>query len=341
MIKVIIVDDLKTVRELIKAVIEKDPEIKVVGMASGGKGAIDIIPQLKPDIVLMDLRMPDMDGFQTVRHLMGICPTRVLIVTASYTPKSDLVFKALEAGAVDLINKPPVFKIASDPNIGTILIEKIKTLSKAKITPGPEGAVKRLQTFKFGLGQTGAIDKVVAIAVSTGGPKALSEVIPLLPENLPAGVVVVQHMAKGFIQGLADWLQSMSKIKIRVAKEGDIITKGEALFAPDTCHMIIDKDGKIQFEDSPPVGGVKPAADIVLPSIAKYYGQRTIGVIMTGMGDDGARGMECIKREGGKTIAQNEETCAVFGMPKVAIERGVIDEVIPLDKIAETIIKYL
>ncbi|MBI4651396.1 chemotaxis-specific protein-glutamate methyltransferase CheB [Candidatus Desantisbacteria bacterium] len=329
MIKVIIVDDLKTVRELIKVVIEKDPEIKVVGMANGGKSAIDIIPQLKPDIVLMDLRMPDMDGFQTVRHLMGICPTRILIVTASYTPKSDLVFKALEAGALDLINKPPVYKIASDPNIGKILIEKIKILSKAKITTGIESSIMRLQNFKFGMKQSGACNRVVAIAASTGGP------------NLPAGVVIVQHMSKGFIQGLADWLQSMSKIKIRVAQEGDMIKPGEVLFTPDTCHMIINNKGQIQYEDSPPVGGVKPSADIVLPSIAKYFGKNAIGVIMTGMGDDGARGIECIKKEGGKTIAQNEETCAVFGMPKVAIERGVIDEIVPLDKIAETIIKYL
>lgn len=340
MIKAVIVDDVATVREILKMALESDPEIKVVGMARGGKQAIDIIPGLKPDIVLMDLKMPDMDGFQTVRHIMGFYPVPIVIISSASAKKDDMMFQALECGALDFIPKPSLGDFDTNPNFAKDLVQKIKIYAAANVSRSIKikfETAKILNVSGLGRGKK----KVVAIASSTGGPGALKEIIPLFPADLPVGIVIVQHIVEGFIAGLVDWLQKISKVKIRVANEGDVISPGVVLFSPDTSHIIINENGKIKFEKSPPVGGVRPAADILFPSVAKYYGSSAIGVIMTGMGDDGARGIERIKKEGGSTIAQNEETCAVFGMPKVAISRGVIDKIVPLHMIPETIIKLL
>lgn len=340
MINVLIVDDSATARGLLKMALETDPEIRVIGMVQDGKEAIDIIPKLRPDIVLMDLRMPNMDGFQAVRHIMGYFATRILIVTASFSDRTHLVFRALEAGALDLIEKPMLGLMENNPDSAKELISKVKTLSKVNIAGIERNLGLKLRR-NLRVPNKKSDGKIVAIAVSTGGPRALKEVVPLFPEDLPAGVIIIQHMSRGFISGMADWLQALSRIKIKVAGEGDTINQGEVLFPPDNYHIILDKNGKIRLEDSPPIFGIRPAADILFPTIAKYYGKKVIGVIMTGMGDDGVRGMECIKREGGATIAQDEKSCAVFGMPKVAIERGVIDKIVPLGKITETIIDLL
>ncbi|MDD5773200.1 MAG: chemotaxis-specific protein-glutamate methyltransferase CheB [bacterium] len=336
MIRVVIVDDVATVRELLKIVLEKDPEIRIVGMANGGKQAIDIIPVLKPDIVLMDLRMPDMDGFQTVRHIMGYFPVPILIISSTSTN----MFQVFECGALDFIEKPSLSILENDFIQASILINKVKALSKAKVSSSLNAKFEKERILTY---TKSNIDrkKAVAIASSTGGPGALRKIIPLLPKDFPVGIIIVQHISQGFIGGLVDWLQKLSRIKIRVARENDIITPGEVLFSPDTCHIILDEKGRIKFENSPPVGGVRPSADILFPSVAKYYGSSLVGVIMTGMGDDGARGMEVIKKSGGGTIAQDEDSCVVFGMPKAAIDRKIIDKVVPLHMIPETIIKLL
>ncbi|MEW6086983.1 MAG: chemotaxis-specific protein-glutamate methyltransferase CheB [bacterium] len=340
MIKAVIVDDVATVREILKIALESDPEIKVVGMARGGKQAIDIIPVLKPDIVLMDLKMPDMDGFQTVRHIMDYFPVPIVIISSVSAKRDDMMFQVLECGALDFIPKPSLGDFDTNPNFAKDLVQKIKIFAAANISKKIKvkfGTSKILNLSGIGKNKK----KVVAIASSTGGPGALKEIIPLFPPDLPAGIVIVQHIVEGFVAGLVDWLQKLSRIKIKVANEGDVVAPGIVFFSPDTSHIIIDENGKIKFEKSPPVGGVRPAADILFPSVAKYYGSSAIGVIMTGMGDDGARGIERIKKEGGVTIAQNEETCTVFGMPKAAVERGVIDKIVPLNMIPETIIKLL
>ncbi|MFH1287111.1 MAG: chemotaxis-specific protein-glutamate methyltransferase CheB [bacterium] len=340
MIRVVIVDDSAIVRDLLKMVLENDPEIKVVGTARGGKQAIDIIPDVKPDIVLMDLKMPDMDGFQTVRHIMGYFPVPILVISSVFSKNSDLMFQIFECGALDFIEKPSFAFLENNFSAANELINKVKILAKVKVVSSLIAKSKKRKVLTFTKSNVSG-KKVIAIVSSTGGPGALRKIIPLLPKNFPAGIIVVQHITQGFIGGLVDWLQKLSEIKIRIACENDIIGPGEVLFAPDGCHVILDAKGRIKFENSPPVGGVRPSADILFPSMSKYYGSSLIGVIMTGMGDDGVRGMECIKKGGGATIAQNEESCIVFGMPKAAIERGIIDKVVPLHKIPETIIKLL
>ena len=284
--------------------------------------------------------MPDMNGFQTVRHIMGFYPVPIVIISSASAKKDDMMFQALDCGALDFIPKPLLEDFDTNKNFAKDLVRKIKIYAAANVSR----RIKiKFETAKIlnvsGLGKNKK--KVVAIVSSTGGPGALKEILPLFPQDLPVGIVIIQHIVEGFIDGLVGWLQKLNKVKVRVAKEGDVISPGVVLFSPDMSHIIINESGKIKFEKSPPVGGVRPAADILFPSIAKYYGSSAIGVIMTGMGDDGARGIERIKKEGGNTIAQNKETCAVFGMPKAAIERGTIDKIVPLQSIPETIIKLL
>jgi len=336
-IRVLVADDSLVARELIAKVLGRDPQIEVVGKAKNGKETVELVSLLKPDLVTMDLRMPVMDGFGAIEQIMAWNPTPILVVTAtSFQRKREIVFDALSMGALDMVEKPSLEGDLS--GVGDLLIQKVKMLSQVPVVTHLRGKRKKPLRLEEPVG--GGF-KLVAIGASTGGPRALRQILSLLPADLPAGIVIVQHITKGFVPGLVEWLNRGCKIRVKEAIEGEKVAPGLALISPEGQHLEVMGERRIRLSEDPPVEGHRPSADILLSSVAQVYGPDAIGVLLTGMGSDGAKGMKLIKDLGGQTIAQDEGSCVVFGMPKVAIEMGVVDKVVPLDSIAREIIRML
>lgn len=343
-IRVLVVEDSPSMCKVLTNILNADPQILVAGVAHNGKEAAEIVPKLKPDIITMDIHMPVMDGFEATKQIMAYNPTPILIVSTSvFKVGMDKAFKAISYGALDIIEKGAM-EITGDKKSGEELIEKIKFLSDIKVLHHPlaklegrkERPVKVVETPKKKI-----LDRIVAIVTSTGGPQALLEILKRFPQNFPCGIVIVQHITSGFVEGLAEWLNSECQIKVKVAEDSEEIRPGVAYIAPCDLQMRVGEGGRIHLSNEPAHDGHRPSGDILLESVARVYKEGAVGVILTGMGRDGAMGMKAIKDMHGATIAQDEATCIVFGMPKVAIEMDVIDEVSPLGRIAEEIVGRL
>lgn len=342
MIKVLIVDDSAFMRKLLSDVFASDPEFTVIDTARNGKDAIDKIKRHKPDVVTLDVEMPVLDGIKALEIIMQECPTPVVMISSLTRAGAEATMKALEAGAAEFVAKTSG-PISSVTGISQEVLEKCKTAARVNVSrlkrPAPiHPIIVPTQTPVIGLQE-----RVVAIGTSTGGPRALQEVLTRLPANFPYGVVVVQHMPPGFTKSLAERLNSLSALEVKEAESGDVIRPGLAVIAPGDYHLTLVRDGKktiVHLGKEPPIGGHRPAVDPMMESVARIYGSGAIGVILTGMGHDGAKGMQIIKRQNGATIAEHASTTVVNGMPKSAIELGVVDAVVPLPEIAAEIIKY-
>jgi two-component system chemotaxis response regulator CheB len=285
----------------------------------------------------MDIHMPVMDGLKATEQIMAYHPTPILIVSTLVKSQMSLAFKAISVGALDTIEKP----VSEATSTGhPELIRKVKSFSKIKVVTHLAGRHREIALSPVQARPQPEDLKIVAIAASTGGPKALSRILRSLPAGYGAGVLLVQHISSGFTDGLADWLNSESQIAVRTAERGDRVEPGVALVAPDDFHMLVVDGGHIRLNRGLPIGGHRPAATVLLTSVAQIYGKNSVGVILTGMGADGAVGIAEIKQAGGKTIAQDGQSCVVFGMPKVAIEMGVVDRVLPVERIAQGIIDF-
>ncbi|MEW6003148.1 MAG: chemotaxis response regulator protein-glutamate methylesterase [Nitrospirota bacterium] len=342
LIRVLVVEDCPLMCEVLMSIFNPDPQILVVGIAHNGKEAIELVPRLKPDIITMDIHMPVMDGFEATKHIMAYNPTPILVISSSvFRAGMDKVFKAISYGALDVIDKGDL-EIGGEKKSGEVLIEKIKFLSGIKVIRHP---LAKLQQKRHGgvLEAPGkrALDKIVAIVTSTGGPQALLEILKRFPEDFPCGIVIVQHITNGFTGGLVDWLDSECQLSVKIAEDSEEIQSGVGYIAPDNLQMRVREGGTIQLSDEPAYEGHRPSGDVLLESVARAYGGRAVAAILTGMGRDGAMGMKAIKQFHGQTIAQDEKSCVVFGMPKVAIEMNVIDKVLPLEEIAKGIAKML
>ena len=337
-IRVLVVDDSALMRRLISDILERDPHLEVIDTARNGAEALEKVKTLQPDVVTMDIEMPRMDGLTALQYIMLENPVPVIMVSAMNRRQADITMKALDMGAVDFIPKTSGTLSLDMDKSSKILIEKVKIASEI-VLPKIKGAIssskKKRQTKKVQPG-----NKIVVIGASTGGPKALPEVISKLPRDIPAGILVVQHMPEGFTESFAERLNWYTSLEAHEAKVGDEIKPGTILVAPGNKHMEI-KNGRIVLTDGERVNFVRPSVDVTMLSAVAEYGGRCIGVILTGMGSDGANGMKAIKEAGGSTIAQDEESSVVFGMAKVAIEMRSVDKVVPLDKIAGTIIKFM
>jgi two-component system chemotaxis response regulator CheB len=346
LIKVLIVDDSPLVCKILSKIINDDPELIVVGIANTGKAAIELVPKLKPHLITMDINMPDTDGFEATRHIMAYSPTPILIVSSSVFKKGmDLVFKALAYGALDVLEKPNIDSSVNGGISADDLTKRIKMLSRVKVITHPAGKWKQTMAAEpvkpskpAGSPENG---KIVAIAASTGGPQALLAILKALPKDFPAGIVIVQHIAAGFAEGLADWLDKECQIPVKLATQGVRIKPGCAYIAPTGSHTRVLEGGMIRLTDEPPFEGQKPSANILFESIAQIYRSQAIGVILSGMGSDGAVGLKKIHDIHGRVIAQDEASCVVFGMPKTAIELGVVNETLPIGQIAQRLIKIL
>lgn len=341
-IRVLVVEDSPLMSKVLIDLLNADSRILVVGVAHNGKEAVEIVPYLKPDIITMDVDMPVMDGLEATKQIMAYNPTPILVVCAAgFSQGMDKAFKSVSFGALDIIEKQELWTLENKKSTER-LIEKIKFLSGVKVTTHPLAKFEKeglANIYRFSGNKV--LDRMVSIIASTGGPEALVKILKKLPADFPCGITIVQHIAKGFEGGLADWLGGECQIKVKVAQDSEEIQPAVAYIAPYDLQMRVEEDKKINLSNEPPHNGFSPSGDVLLESVGKVYKGGAIGVALTGMGKDGAMGMKAIKQMYGKTIAQNEASCAVFGIPKAAIDLGVVDKVLSPEEIAEEIIQIL
>ncbi|MHB1126219.1 MAG: protein-glutamate methylesterase/protein-glutamine glutaminase [Bacillota bacterium] len=335
-IKVLVVDDSAFMRRVVIKMLESDPAFEVVGYARDGKDALEKIDSLKPQVVTLDVEMPVMDGLSTLAAIMERKPLPVVMLSSHTNRGAEISLRALELGAVDVVLKPERDKFDA---VAAELLVKLKVAAGVSADKVNRQARHPLTSpvVDHRLVSMHRKLEIVAIGSSTGGPSALQQVLTRLPEDFPAGVVVVQHMPPGFTGPLAKRLDELSHIHVREAQAGDRIEPGLALIAPAGHQMVLERRGrevKVQLTEKAPVPTLfKPSVDVMMLSVAEVYGPLALGVILTGMGNDGVRGLIAIKEQKGQTIAEAEESCVVFGMPRAAIEAGVIDTVLSLQQI--------
>jgi two-component system chemotaxis response regulator CheB len=337
-VRVLVVDDSLFMRSAIAKTLAHGP-FEVVGQAKNGREALDLAGKLQPDVITMDFNMPGMNGAETVRALMQQRPTPVVMFSAHTRQGAKETFDALAAGAVDFVTKPAGEVSVDLGKVEAELTRKLLAAASARPRAAAPPAAGRTSAGSSMTSiprttLTGALPRVCCIAVSTGGPAALGELIPALPADLRIAIVVVQHMPAGFTGPLAERLDGASRVSVHEAEAGDRPLAGSVLIAPGDRHLEFDDRGMVVLTDGPPVHGCRPAADVTMLSAVKVYGRRTLAVVMTGMGKDGAAGALAIKRAEGKTCAQDQQSCVIFGMPKAAIDAGAIDEVVPLADLA-------
>jgi two-component system, chemotaxis family, protein-glutamate methylesterase/glutaminase len=338
-IKVLIVDDSGLVREILKKMLETNPLIQVIGMAENGERAVELVQKLKPDVVTMDINMPVMDGFRATEHIMAYCPTSILIIS-SIIDKEGIytTFNALAAGALDVMDKPAGLESKEWNKFGDILVQKVKLVSKVKVITHVKGKTREFLKHKESVSLPSPNKyEIIGIGASTGGPSVVMQILKNIPSDYDLGILVVQHMTNGFIRGFVDWLGDACEVKVKLAKDGEKIERGQVLVAPDGFHTIVRSKKRIGLVSGEKVHGVKPSVDILFNSIADVFGQTAVGVLLTGMGADGAEGLKHIKDKGGITIAQSADSCAVFGMPKAAIEKGAVSKCLPVEDIIRTL----
>jgi len=335
-IRVLIVDDSATVRQVFRRHLEAAPDIEVVGCAPDPFVARDMIVQHEPDVLTLDLEMPRMDGISFLQKLMAVHPMPVVVVSSLTPASSPVAVDALRAGAVEVLCKGR--EAHSGASVADELVRAVRTAAGAKVvarTAGPKVAAPPRAT----LART--TNKLIALGSSTGGTQALERVLSALPKESP-GIVIVQHMPENFTRSFAERLNSVCAIEVKEAEDGDAVLPGRALLAPGNFHMVLRASGArrlVGIVDGPRIGRHKPAVDVLFESVASVAGANAVGAIMTGMGADGAKGLKQMRDAGAWTIAQDEASCVVFGMPKVAIEMGGASEVVPLDLIAARLLQ--
>ena len=340
MTNVLIVDDSPTLRHLIRAILTTDPDLNVIGEAQNGEEAVKMVARLHPDVVTMDIHMPQMDGYQAIRRIMSETPVPIVVLTST---ESDIrlgaTYKGVESGALMVLGKPHGLR-GDDPEADE-LINVVKAMAdvkvirrKWKVKARPEQTGK-----EHSMGFTSLLPRyrIVAVGTSTGGPPALRTVLGELPATFPVPVVLVQHISKGFTEGLARWLNETIAMRVKLAEAGEPLLAGTAYIAPDGVHLQVTGRGKVALLQESPMDGHRPSVTALFNSVAKQYGRGAVGVLMTGMGRDGANGLYAMKQEGAYTIAQDEASSIVFGMPKEAINMGAASEVLALQKIAQKI----
>jgi len=336
MIKILLADDSFLVRAVLRDALSRVDGITVIGEAANGAEAVTMAQNLRPDLIIMDILMPVMDGLEATEAIMASCPTPILILSATLDERDvRLAFTAIKKGALDVMGKPTSVNHGNREFIER-LVEKVRLLARIKVihhlyrpkaihgttVPKPDG--KR---------------SILAIGASTGGPKAVMSIVKTLPADFNASVFIVQHISSGFARGFAQWLSIECPMPVRLAESGQLPRGGEVLVAPNDCHMTLDGD-RLLLTDSPPVNSCKPSIDVFFSSLAEMKGAQSVGVLLTGMGRDGAQGLAMLHNKGSATIVQDEKSCVVFGMPKAAISLNAADEILPLAEIPAAISRF-
>jgi two-component system, chemotaxis family, protein-glutamate methylesterase/glutaminase len=344
-VRVLVVDDSALMRKLIPLILERDPDIEVIGTAMDGAFALKKIAEMQPDVVTLDLEMPRMDGIETLRTIMRNIPLPVIVFSTHSREGAYSTFKALALGAIDFVAKP---KDAAAGNLDPVayqLAEKIKVAKRAggakkilKLEVEPPVPPRKNRTRA-----AVAPSRIIAIGISTGGPNALQYVLSQIPADFPASFVIVQHMPEGFTDMFARRLDECCALDVQEAKSGDLLLAGRVLICPGNRHMMVRRMPRgemVVLSDGAPINGHRPSVDVLFHSVAQEFALTAVGILMTGMGDDGAEGLGAIKAAGGVTIAQSEDTCVVGGMPRAAITKGYATKVVPLDGMAGYLIHH-
>ncbi len=343
-IRVLVVDDSALMRKLIPTILERDPSIEVVGTAMDGAFALKKIEELHPDVVTLDLEMPRMDGIEALRLIMRRAPMPVIVFSTHSKEGACSTFKALALGAIDFVAKPRDAAAGHLDAIAGELIEKIKVAKRAsgrKIRT--EVAIETKPPQKRPSRAMLSPSRVVAIGISTGGPNALQYLLPQIPADFSASILIVQHMPEGFTEMFAKRLDECCALDVQEARSGDLLLAGRALICPGNRHMMVrrmPRGDMAVLSDGPPVNGHRPSADVLFHSVAQEFALTSVGVIMTGMGDDGAEGLGAIKAAGGMTVAQSEDTCVVSGMPRAAILKGYANKIVPLESLSAFLVGH-
>lgn len=336
--RVVIVDDSAISREIIGNVIKGEPDMEIAGEASNGADAVNLVIHSKPDLVLMDLHMPVMDGLEAAKQIMILCPVPIVMISAfPYKDGKSILFDALDQGAVDVLEKPTVPSLEI-PGVKERLVKQLKMLAdidvaKSVTEPSPAIQVEA---------DTKEYRKIVGIASSTGGPQAIKSILKRLPAHSGMVVIIAQHMTEGFTEGLVEWLDENLNYKVKLAQDQEFIEAGTVYVAPDQKHVEVDASRRLVLIDPAPSHDLYvPSGDRLLSSIARVFGKESIGIVLSGMGSDGAEGLMAMKEAKAMTIAQDEASCVVFGMPKAAIEKGAVCSVLSLDQIGQTLLDNL
>jgi two-component system, chemotaxis family, protein-glutamate methylesterase/glutaminase len=339
-VRVLVVDDSALMRKLIPQMLETSPSIEVVGTAMDGNFCLKKIEELRPDVVTLDLQMPGMNGIDTLKEIMRRNPLPVIVVSSHSTDGASVTFKALGLGAFDFVTKPRDVSTHMEESANE-LIAKIKAAAECKVVrPGHLLGMPTRAEKTFSGKSAPRPTKLVAIGVSTGGPQALEFLLAQLPPDFPGSIVIVQHMPEGFTEMFSRRLDEICSLRVKEAQSGDILQAGRVLVCPGSRHLRVKRltmGDVVVLSDEARVNGHRPSVDVLFNSAAEEFGKQAVAVLMTGMGDDGAEGLGAVKKAGGMTIAQNEESCVVFGMPKAAIERGYALRIVGLDVLASTL----
>lgn len=361
-VRVFLVEDSPVALLILKRILASSAEVDVVGTAQNGIEALAQIPAAKPQVICTDLHMPQMDGLELTRRIMASYPCPILVISASVHVEENAgnVFELLQAGALDVFPKPSIETALDYEQIKHDLTNRIKILAGVKVFT--RHAAKREQPQPRVNAASPTISqapitpnlpkpsssspfhppaKIVAIGASTGGPQALHTILKQLPATFPAPILCVQHISEGFLQGLVDWLATETALSIQIAQPGDRPKPGRVYFAPERHHLQVDHHGRFITLNTPPVSGHRPSATVLFQAVAASYPRSSVGILLTGMGRDGADGLLAIAQAGGITIAQDEQTCIVFGMPKEAIALGAAQHVLPINEIAPMLLNQL
>jgi two-component system chemotaxis response regulator CheB len=339
MIRVLIVDDSKVVQEFMRLILTSDSDIKVIGVAGSGKEAIELVKELRPDVITMDFHMPEMDGYEATRLIMETVPTPIVIVSGSMGILSGInSLKLIENGALSIVLRPSGVNNSDFLKSAKDLIQTVKLMSEIKVVklfPGQRKVRTISSESKLPEGYNDREIHLIAIGASTGGPVILQKILSRLPKELPVPILIVQHIAAGFVKGFVDWLSISSGIPIEIASDGETLKAGTGYIAPDGYHMGVDKGPVIVLSTLPPENGLRPSIDYLFRTVAHVMGKNAIGILLTGMGKDGAVELLAMKDKGAITIAQDEESSLVFGMPGEAIRIGAADHILSLEEIVD------
>lgn len=332
MIRVLIAEDSPTCRELLIEIVDSESDLRVIATARNGNEAVRLVRQLRPDVVVMDIHMPELDGFEATRRIMVEVPTPIVIVSSTVNVRETRVsMQALRAGALTVMQKPAPghdFEQSTQQFNSTVrAMAGVRVVRRWSDKPIPQPTAPKPTP-------AGAPVRVVALAASTGGPAAIHRVFSDLPPDFNTPILIVQHIAPGFIEGLCNWLRESSRLDIRVAQHGQMPAENSVYLAPDDHHLGVHADGSLAITHTPAVGGFRPSASVLFRSVAKAYGRNCLAVILTGMGDDGVEGLRAVREAGGRIFAQDEASSVVFGMPGAAIAAGLADQILPLHQVA-------
>ena len=349
-IRVLVVDDSALMRKMVTEILSREADLEVVGQARDGAEALEKLESLRPGVITLDIEMPVMDGLAALGEIMRRRPTPVVMLSSLTQAGADMTLRCLEGGAVDFVGKPGGAISLNIAAVAAELTAKVKVAARARVTalapgsprrPSPGRPVLRVVRGEERAQYQARAGRVLLVGASTGGPRALQTLLPALPANLDVPVVVVQHMPPGFTASLAQRLDAESPLCVREAAPGDVLEAGRVLIAPGGRHLQFDAAGKVVLSDEPPVHGVRPSVDVTLESLTRLCGRRLVAVLLTGMGKDGARGLKVLHDLGGVTLAEDESTCVVYGMPRAAQEMGGVGRMLPLPLLADAAVEAL